>query len=181
MAPRYSVSLALVFSIVACKEKMGAEVLAEQVASAKASSVASASASASVKDPEEEKFAKARKEMKDRVVAHMTALQKLYAGVPEAERLAFRAYFPKTKDGEKMADEFSKEAVFVGKEGMSIRKWDVEEVEIKAGSDDATSNIYQEETQRGKPRCVRYKLVWKRQGGVWVRVDRIKFELAPCA
>ncbi len=163
-----------------CQEKMNAEKLADQAASAKASASAVASASASVKDPNEEKFAKARKDVKDRATAHMTALQKLYTGVPEAERVAFRQFFPKTKEGEKVADELSKEAVFVGKEGMSIRKWEIEDVDVKGGADEGTTGVFQEETQRGKTRCTRFKLVWKLEAATWVRSDRIKFEVVPC-
>lgn len=163
-----------------CQDKTNAQKMAEQAASAKASAQASASASAAVKDPNEEKFAKARKDVKERAIAHMTALQKLYTGVPESERLAFRQFFPPTKEGQKVFDELSKEAVFVGKEGMSIRKWELEEVDVTGGADEATTGVFQEETQRGKTRCTRFKLVWKLVSSAWVRTDRIKFEVVPC-
>ncbi|NUQ79341.1 MAG: hypothetical protein HUU21_38005, partial [Polyangiaceae bacterium] len=78
---------ALLAAAAGCQDKTNAQKMAEQAASAKASAQASASASAAVKDPNEEKFAKARKDVKERATAHMTALQKLYTGVPESEMM----------------------------------------------------------------------------------------------
>ncbi|MGZ3418045.1 MAG: hypothetical protein ACXWUG_03205 [Polyangiales bacterium] len=173
--------LALAPLAMGCQEKMGVEKRAEEIAAQKASASASASAKAAEPpDPKEQKYAAAIKAVRERTIAHLTALQKIYQGVPESERLAFRSYFPDTKEGIKDADEISKEAAFTGKEGMSIKKFDVNDVNFDEKIETGTVDVAVEESQRGKPRCITYKIDWKEQSGAWRRVLRKDFRIVPC-
>jgi hypothetical protein len=179
--PLLVLALAMGCQVIGCQEKMGVEKRAEQIAAEKASASASASAKAAEPpDPKEQKYAAARKAVKERTVAHLTALQKIYGGVPESERLAFRGYFPDTKEGIKEADDISKEAAFAGKEGMSITKFDVNDVNFDEKVELGTVDVAVDESQRGKPRCVIYKLEWREQSGTWKRVNRKDFRIVPC-
>ncbi len=162
------------------KEKSGAEKLADQLAAQNASASAAAKASASVPDPKEERYAKIRKQVRERGIAHMTALQKIYTGVPDAEVWSFREWFPSTKEGEKDADELAREAAFTGKEGMSIKRFDLLDVNFDAALTTGTTELFLEESQRGKPRCTTYKIDWKDIGGSWKRVARRDFRIVPC-
>ena len=160
--------------------KSKAEKHAEDMAAEKASASAAAKASAAVVDPKEEKFASNRKAVKDRATAHMTALEKLYRGASEGERTAFREFFPATKEGEKDADDVSKEAVVAAKNtNMSIKKWEIQDLNFDAAQTTGTTDISVEESQNGKSRCVTYKLDWKESSG-WRRVARRDFRIVAC-
>jgi hypothetical protein len=123
MPPVVLFSALAAISVSACQEKMGVEKRAEEIEKAKAQEKAAMSASAAAPDPREEQYGKARKAVLDRTKAHLAALQKMYEGVSEEERTKFRDYFAPTKEGEKEADELSKEAVFAGKQGMALKRY----------------------------------------------------------
>lgn len=165
---------------VSCKEKMGVEKRAEEIAAEKASASAAAAASASAPDPKEERYAKAVKTVRERAVAHMAALQKIYETSSDADVKAFRDWFPPTKEGQKEADDLSKEAAFAGKEGMSIKKFEVQDVNFDEKLEKGTTDVYVEESQRGKARCTIYKIDWNEIGGSWRRVARRDFRIIPC-
>lgn len=175
-------ALILILAVVACdKEKSGVEKRAEDLAAEKASASAAAKASASVVDPKEAEYAAKRKAIKDRVTAHMNALQKLYLGATDADQKAFREYFPPTKEGEKDADDTSKEAVVAAKNTkMSITKWEINDINMDG--DTATADISVEENQpsAGKNRCVTYKTEWKEISGAWRRTARKDFRIVAC-
>ncbi len=162
------------------QEKMRAEQRAEEAEKQKAAASASAAAAAATPDPKEELYAKSVKAVRERAIAHMTALQRLYQSGTEADRKAFRDWFPDTPEGQKDADEISKEATFTGKEGMAIKRFEVQDVNFDAAVTTGTTDVWVEESQRGKPRCTVYKLDWKQSGGAWRRVARRDFRIIPC-
>lgn len=164
-----------------CKdEKMGVEKRAEEIAKAAASASVAASASAAAPDPKELKYAAALKGLRERQLAQLVALQKLYQTGTEDDRKAFKEFFAATKEGEKEADELSKEAAFAGKEGMSLKKYEVQDAKLDATMAGGTTDVYVEETQRGKGRCTIYKVEWKDFDGKWRRVRRYDFRIIPC-
>lgn len=177
-----STILVVSFAVVGCQEeKSKAEKHAEQLAAEKASASAAAKASAAVVDPKEEQYAAKRKAVKDRATAHMGALEKLYVAGSEADRPAFREYFPPTKEGEKEADDTFKEALVAAKNTkMSIKKWEIQDLNFDAAQTTATTDIAVEEQQAGANRCVVYKLDWKEISGSWRRVARRDFRIVPC-
>lgn len=173
--------LAVTTAPLACQEKMGVEKRAEEIAKSHESAKAAASASASAPDPKEQQYAAARKAVLERAKAHMAALSKLYQGVSEEERAKFKDYFAPTKEGEKEAEELSKEAVFAGKQGMAIRKWDITGDQLDPQMTLGTVDVYVQESQRGKDRCTIYKLDWKQFGNEWKRVARKDFRIVDCS
>lgn len=176
-------ALLLAIALFGCnQEKSKAEKHAEDLAAEKASASAAAKASASAVDPKEAAFAARRKALKDRVTAHMTALEKLYVkGAGDPERAAFREYFPATKEGEKDADDTAKEAITAGaKTGMSIKKWEINDVSFDGET--GTADMSVEELQSGgkTTRCVTYKTDWREINGAWRRVARRDFRIVAC-
>jgi len=166
---------------IACQEKMRAEKRAEEMAKSHESAKAAASASASAPDPKEQQYAAARKAVLERAKAHMAALSKLYQGVSEEERAKFKDFFAPTKEGEKEAEELSKEAVFAGKQGMAIRKWDITGDQLDPQLTLGTVDVFVQESQRGKDRCTLYKLDWKQFGSEWKRIARKDFRIVDCS
>lgn len=150
---------------------------AEQMTSAKASASQSASAAP---DPKEERYAKLNKELKERSLAYLTTLQRIYLTGTKEDIAAFRAYFPDTKEAEKEANDISKEAAFVGKEGMSLKHFQVEDLKFDEKLQSCTVDIYEEESQRGKPRCIIYKLKWRDDNNTWHRVEKTPPKVVPC-
>ncbi|MGZ3424026.1 MAG: hypothetical protein ACXVEE_39560 [Polyangiales bacterium] len=176
-------ALFALLGIAGCQqEKSKAEKHAEEMAAEKASASAAAKASAAVVDPKEEKFAAARKALKERASAQMTALEKLYRGATEADRTAFREFFAPTKEGEKDADAVSKEAVVAAKDtGASIKKWEIQDLSVDSELTSGVVDVYVEESQAGKARCVTYKLDWKDFGGTFKRTARRDFRIVSCS
>ncbi|MBI2390632.1 MAG: hypothetical protein HYV09_13665 [Deltaproteobacteria bacterium] len=174
--------LFVVVALLGCQqEKSKAEKHAEQLAAEKASASAAAQASAAVVDPKEEQYKAKRKALKDRATAHMAALEKLYVTGSEADRTAFREFFPPTKEGEKEADDTSKEALVAAKNTkMSIKKWEIQDLNFDAAQTTGTTDISVEEQQAGANRCVVYKLDWKELSGSFRRVARRDFRIVPC-
>lgn len=175
--------LVAVVAVLGCQqEKSKAEKHAEELAAEKAAASAAAKASAAVPDPKEEKYAAMRKTLKDRATDHMKALEKLYITGTEADRTAFRDFFPPTKEGEKEADDTSKEALVAAKNTkMSIKKWEIQDLNFDATQTTGTTDIAVEEQQAGANRCVVYKLDWKELSGSWRRVARRDFRIVPCS
>jgi hypothetical protein len=175
--------IALFASIGCQQEKSRAEKHADDLAAQKASASAAAKASAEVVDPKEEKYKAMRKSLKDRATAQMGALEKMYLGASEAERTAYRDYFPPTKEGEKDADDESKEAVVANKATkMTLKKWELSDVNLDATQTTGTVDVAVEESQAGnKARCVVYKTDWKEFAGTWKRVARRDFRIVPCS
>lgn len=171
-----------VIALVGCEQgKSKAEKHAEDMAAQKASASAAAKASAAEVDPKEAQYAANRKALKDRVTAHMTALEKLYHGATDADRTAFRDYFPPTKEGEKEADDVSKEAVVAAKAtNMTLKKWEIADLNFDATQTTGTTDVAVEESQNGKARCVVYKLDWQQLSGSWRRVARKDFRIVAC-
>lgn len=173
--------IGLLSSLAGCKdEKMGVEKRAEEIAKAAASASVAASASASAPDPKEEKYATALKTLRERQKAQLAALAKIYQGASEEERKAFKDFFAPTKEQEKEADELSKEAAFAGKEGMALKKYELQDAKLDASMTGGTTDVYVEESQRGKGRCTIYKVEWKDFDGKWRRVRRYDFRIIPC-
>jgi hypothetical protein len=163
------------------QEKSKAEQHAEDLAAQKASASAAAKASAAVVDPKEAKYAAARKALKERASAQMAAQEKLYLGATEADRTAFRDFFAPTKEGEKDADSVSKEAVVAAKDTKAtIKKWELQDVSIDSEMTSGTVDVFVEELQAGKSRCVTYKLDWKDFAGTFKRVARRDFRVVSC-
>lgn len=165
------------------QEKSKAEKHAEELAAQKASASAAAKASAAEVDPNEAKFAANRKALKDRATAQMTALEKLYLGATEADQTAFREFFAPTKEGEKDADEVSKEAIVAAKNTkMTIKKWEISDLNFDAAQTMGTVDVAVEESQAGGKitRCVVYKTDWKEFSGKWHRVARRDFRIVAC-
>ncbi|MEO7096928.1 MAG: hypothetical protein ABI175_26955, partial [Polyangiales bacterium] len=131
-------------------------------------------------DPKEVKYAKLRKDLKDRNLAFLTSLQKIYGGAGKDEETTWKAYFPKTKEGAKEADDIFKEAAFTGKEGMSITGFDVSDLSFDEKLLHCTADVSEKQMQRGKPRCVIYKLQWEEQAGVFVRTAKTDMNIIPC-
>ncbi len=159
---------------------MGVEKRAEELAKQSASAKAEASASAAVPDPHEEKYAAARKAVLERAKAQMAALQKIYKGVSEEERQSFKAYFAPTKEGEKEAEEIAKEAAFAGKQGMTIKRYELTGDQLDPKITLGTVDVFVEESQRGKERCTIYKLDFQLFGNEWRRVARRDFRIVAC-
>lgn len=176
-------ALVLLLALAGCDQgKSKAEKHADDMAAEKASASAAAKASAATVDPKEAKFAANRKAVKDRATAHMTALEKLYRGASDGERAAFREFFPATKEGEKESDEVSKEAVVAAKNtNMSLKKWELQDLNFDADMTTGTTEMLVEESQNGKSRCVTYKLDWKELSGTWRRVARRDFRIVACS
>jgi hypothetical protein len=175
-----TVSILFVLLLSGCQEKMGVEKRAEELAKQAASAKASASASAAAPDPHEEKYAAARKAILERAKAQMAAHQKIYQGVTEEERQAFRSHFAPTKEGEKEADEISKEAAFAGKQGMTIKRYDITGDQLDPKITLGTVDVFVEESQRGKERCTIYKLDFAQFGNEWRRTARRDFRIVAC-
>lgn len=165
----------------ACQQKMGAEKRAEELAAAQASAKAAASASAALPDPKEEEYAAARKAVLERAKAQLAALEKLYQGASEEERAKFKEFFAPTKEGINEAEVLSKEAVFAGKQGMAIRKWEINGDQLDPQLTLATIDVFVQESQRGKDRCTLYKIDWKKFGNEWRRIARRDFRIVDCA
>jgi hypothetical protein len=148
-----------------------------------ASVTVTASVAASVDaapDPKELKYAKLRKDLKDKNLAYLTSLQKIYGGAGKDEETTWKAYFPKTKEGQKEADDIFKEAAFTGKEGMSITTFEINDLSFDEKLAHCTADISEKQMQRGKPRCVIYKLQWEDQGGTFVRTAKTDLNIIPC-
>jgi hypothetical protein len=181
---RTLLAVALV-SLLGCQqEKSKAEKHADDMAAEKASASAAAKASANVVDPKEEKYAALRKSLKDRASAQLTALQKFYVGGTEADRAPYREFFDATKDGEKAADDESKEALVAAKATkMTIKKWELSDVNLDPSQTSGTVDVAVEESQAGGKvsRCVVYKTDWKDFSGTWRRVARRDFRIGPCS
>ena len=175
------VFVALLVSTGCDKEKSGVEKRAEEMAAEKASASAAAKASAAVPDPKEEAYAAKRKALKDRATAQMTAYEKLYVNGTEADRTAYRQYFAPDKEGEKVADEESKEALAGAKLKMTIKKWELTDLNFDSTQTVGTIDTSVEENQNGKARCVTYKGEWKEFDGAWRRVARKDFRIVPCS
>lgn len=167
------------------QEKSKAEKHADEMAAEKASAAAAAKASAAIPDPKEEKYAALRKSLKDRASAQLGALEKLYLGASEADRTAYRAFFAPDKEGEKAADDESKEAMVAAKATKaSIKKWEVSEVNLDSAQTKGTVDVAVEEAQAGgkaASRCVVYKTDWQEFDGTWRRVARRDFRIVPCS
>ncbi|GAC1548912.1 MAG: hypothetical protein NVS3B10_12420 [Polyangiales bacterium] len=161
--------------------KSSVERRAEEIAASASAQKAAASVSASAPDPQEQKYAAALGLLRDKNVAYMTSLQKLYTRDGKDEEPTFRAFFPQTKEGEKTARELIKEAEFTGREGMAIAKFDVGELSLDDKMTHASADVTETQMQRGKPRCIRYKLQWQSQGGAsFARTDKTELQIIPC-
>ncbi len=112
----------------------------------------------------------------------MTAIEKLYLGATEADRTAFRTWFLEDKDGEKAADTLSKEALTAAKDTkMTLKKWEIGDVSVDSATlATGTTEVSVEENQKGKPRCIYYKLEWKNVSGTWRRVAQKDFRIVAC-
>lgn len=181
---RFSLALTLVLLVGCDKEKSGVEKRAEDMAAEKASASAAAKASASAVDPKEAQYAAKRKALKDRATAHMVAMEKLYSKTAgDAEKKDFKDFFPPTKEGEKDADDNATEAMTAAKKtGMSIKKWEISDLNFDADQTTGTTDMAVEELQSGgkTSRCVTYKLDWKELSGAWRRVARRDFRIVAC-
>jgi hypothetical protein len=171
----------------ACGPFLSAGCDKEQKKSAPAAGSASTSAAPAVvtsvdaaPDPKEAKYAKLRKDLKDKNLAYVTSLQKIYGGTGKDEETTWKAYFPKSKEGQKEADDIFKEAAFTGKEGMSITSFEVSDVSFDEKLLRCTADVSEKQMQRGKPRCVIYKLQWEEQSGSWVRTAKTDLNIVPC-
>jgi len=180
---RTLLAVSLVVSLGCQQEKSKAEKHADDLAAEKASASAAAKASANVVDPKEELYAAKRKALKDRATAQMTAMQKLYEGATEADRAPYREFFDPSKEGEKAADDESKEALVAAKTTkMSIKKFELTDVNMDPTQTTGTVDVSVEEIQAGGKggRCVVYKTDWKEFSGTWRRVARRDFRIVPC-
>jgi len=176
----FVVSLGVVVAAGCDKDKAPVEKLADQIAASNSAQKAAESASVNIVDPKEQKYATLLKAMRDRNVAFMTSLQKLYAPEGADEVANFKTFFPKDAKGQKEADDLAKEAVFTGKEGMAITNFDVDDVNLDDKLAHATASIAETQMQRGKPRCLTYKLQWEDQGGTFVRTAKTDLLVVPC-
>jgi len=172
--------LGVIVAVGCDKEKAPVEKLADQLAASNSAEKAKEAASVNVIDPKEQKFAALLKSMRERNVAFMTSLQKLYTPGGADEVANFKSFFPRDDKGRKEAVDLSKEAVFTGKEGMAIASFDVNDVQLNDKMDHCTADIFEKQMQRGKPRCLTYKLQWDDQGGVFVRTAKTDLLVVPC-
>jgi hypothetical protein len=180
-AALFVASMGLPLAVGCTKEKAPVEKLADQIAASNSAKAAAESASVNVVDPKEQKYATLLKAMRDRNVAFMTSLQKLYAPEGKDEVANFKTFFPKDAKGQKEADDLSKEAVFTGKEGMAITNFDVNDITLDDKLSHSTAYIFEKQMQRGKPRCITYKLQWDDQGGsAFVRTAKTDLLVVPC-
>ena len=180
-APLLAASFGLSLAAGCDKDKAPVEKLADQIAASNSAKAAAESASVNVVDPKEQKYATLLKAMRDRNVAFMTSLQKLYAPQGQDEVANFKSFFPKDAKAQKEADDLSKEAVFTGKEGMAITNFDVNDVTLDDKLSHSTADIWEKQMQRGKPRCLTYKLQWDDQGGgAFVRTAKTDLLVVPC-
>ncbi len=115
---------------------------------------------------------KLHKELTDRVVAYLTAVQKAYGGAKPDELKAFLGFFPKADAAQKEGKSLYETAAFAGKEGMSISSFDVTDLDLDDKLTKATAAVAEKQMQRGKPRCAIYQLSWELQASSWVRVGR---------
>jgi hypothetical protein len=177
----FAASIGFALAAGCSKDKAPVEKLADQIAASNSAKAAEESASANVVDPKEQKFATLLKSMRERNVAFMTSLQKLYAPEGQTEVANFKTFFPKDAKGQKEANDLSKEAVFTGKEGMAITNFDVNDVTLDDKLAHSTADIFEKQMQRGKPRCITYKLQWDDQGGTaFVRTAKTDMLVVPC-
>ena len=175
-----SVPILFVLCLFGCQEKMGVEKRAEDIAKQQASAKAAASASAAVPDPKEQKYAAARKALIAGANAHMAALQKIYQAPGDETMKAFRSTFADTKEAEKEGQDLAKEAAFAGKQGMTIKRYDLTGDQLDPQVTMGTVDVFVEESQRGKERCTIYKLDFKQFGNDWRRTARHDFRIVPC-
>lgn len=182
-SPRVLPLLVICGLAVGCDDKTNAQKMADQAASAKASASAAAAASASEVDPKEMKYAAARKALKERATAHMTALEKLYLGASDADKTAYRAFFVDGADGDKAAEQVTKEALTAAKDTkMKLKKWEIGELTVDPTTlATGTTEVTVEEDQKGKSRCTFYKLDWKLSGATtWQRTALRDFRVVAC-
>lgn len=178
--PLAAASLGLFVAVGCDKDKAPVEKLADQIAASNSAKAAAESASVNIVDPKELKYATLLKAMRERTVAFMTSLQKLYAPQGQDEVANFKSFFPKDAKGQKEADDLSKEAVFTGKEGMAITNFDVNDVTLDDKLAHSTADVFEKQMQRGKPHCLTYKLQWEDQGGTFVRTAKTDMLVVPC-
>lgn len=176
-----SVPILLCVVLLGCQEQMRAEKRAEELAKQQASAKAAASAAAAVPDPKEEKYAVARKAVVARARAHMAALQGIYQAGSEEQQQAFRSTFAPTKETEKEAEDLAKEAAFAGKQGMTIKRFELTGDQLDSQVTIGSVDVFVEESQRGKERCTTYKLDFKQFGQAWRRTSRRDFRIVPCS
>ncbi len=178
--PAFAVVL---ISLVACNEEKSKAVdMAEKAAaSASASAAAKTAASAEV-DPKEARFKEVTKALTERTTAYLVAMQKLYDGKAPEKRAALSAFFPKGDQGEKDAKTFVDEVEFAGTQGMTLRAFEVSDATPTIALDGGTIHVAQTEVNRGKTRCVSYKVVWKEESGTLVRqpIDPKTWAIVPC-
>ncbi|MFI5303061.1 MAG: hypothetical protein ACHREM_33645, partial [Polyangiales bacterium] len=165
-----SIAFAAVLTLAACnEEKSKAVAMAENAAaSASASAKAKSAASAEV-DPKELRFREVTKSLTERTTAYLVAMQKLYDNKSPERRTALTTFFPKGEAGEKEAKVFVDEVEFAGTQGMTLRAFEVTDATPAATLDGGTIHVTQTEVNRGKTRCVSYKVVWKEEAGTLVR------------
>lgn len=170
----------VVVAVACSKEKAQVEKLADDLAASNSAKQAAESASVNVVDPKEQKYATLLKAMRERNVAYMTSLQKLYAPGGKDELPNFVSFFPKDAKGKKEGSDLGNEAVFTGKEGMAITNFEVNDVTLDDQLAHSTASIFEKQMQRGKPRCLTYKLQWEDQGGTFVRTAKADMLVVPC-
>jgi hypothetical protein len=172
-----AVAAATALSFVACekeKPKGGAPAASASVAATDAAVIDTAP------DPKELAYAKLRKDLKDRNVGYLTSLQKIYGGAPKEEEATFQSYFQKTPEAQKEASDIYKEASFTGKEGMSISSFEIGDLTLDEKLTHGTVDVSETQMQRGKPRCVIYKLQWDDKGGTFYRTAKTDLQIVPC-
>lgn len=178
-----ALAAALVLVLGACnEEKSKAVVMADKAAAAASASAAAKSAASAEVDPKELRFKELTKALTDRTTAYLVAMQKLYDGKSPEKRSALSAFFPKGDQGEKDAKTFVDEVEFAGTQGMTLRAFDVTDATPTTALDGGTIHVTQTEVNRGKTRCVSYKVVWKDEAGTLVRqpIDPKTWAIVPC-
>jgi hypothetical protein len=181
--PLVAQAFVLVVTLAACKDEKSKAVDMAEKAAAAASASASAKAAASVEvDPKELRFKEVTKQLTDRTTAYLVAMQKLYEGKSPEHRAALTTFFPKGDAGEKEAKTFVDEVEFAGTQGMTLRAFEVTDAAPTTALDGGTIHVTQTEVNRGKTRCVSYKVVWKDEGGTLVRqpIDPKTWAIVPC-
>ena len=173
-----SIAVTLCLSIVVgCDDKPGARG-GSGAASASTSAALQASAS---KDPELEHYGQLQELIKRRTLAYLVSLQKIYAGDGvDAETKAFLGYFAPDADAQKTGASIASEAAFTGKEGMGLKKFDLRDISFDDKLKACTVSIYEEQSQRGKPRCMLYELKWAEVSGTWYRTDKTGIKIIDC-
>lgn len=168
----YTCCSVLCWVCTACKEPLKTQVSATSFPSLAVALVAS------TEDPRETHYIKSRTTLRTRAMEYLETTRLLYTHHEVPSR--WRSFFAPTHEGEQSALQIAKEISFIGKEGMSIRHYEINDISFDETIKKARVDVFEEQNQRGAVRCVVYTLHWAETNSTFYRTDRTNAHMIPC-